>query len=214
MPRSFPKHSSDFQSGTPARPQGAPRGLLVYYILYRIAQKPVHGYEILQDIDSKTEGAWRPGPGSIYPLLKKLVTEGLIKVDPSSVSEQHVYHITPNGKKHLEEARQMFADVAKKWTSMRRIFMELMDARDLGSFFIDGSRAQFQIAQDTMESKIKHLSPSEARFILREYALNLERQSEWCDSFLRSLKRNSSEERKSGSGDLDPISTVSAEAKK
>ncbi len=214
MPRSSPKHSSDFPSGTPARPQGAPRGLLVYYILYRIAQKPVHGYEILQDIDSKTEGAWRPGPGSVYPLLKKLVTEGLIKVEPSSVSEQHVYHITPTGQKHLEEARQMFAEVGKKWTSMRRIFMELMDARDLGSFFIDGTRAQFQIAQDTMESKIKHLSPSEARFILREYALNLERQSEWCDSFLRNLKKNSSEERKSGSGDLDPISTVSAEAKK
>jgi DNA-binding PadR family transcriptional regulator len=135
--------------------------------------------------------------------------EGLIKVDPSSVSEQHVYHITPTGQKHLEEARQMFADVGKKWTSMRRIFMELMDAKDLGPFFIDGTRAQFQIAQDIMESKIKHLSPSEARFILREYALNLERQSEWCDSFLKKLKKNSSEERESGSGDLDPINTFS-----
>jgi DNA-binding PadR family transcriptional regulator len=150
----------------------------------------------------------------VYPLLKKLVTEGLIKAEPSSVPEQHVYHITPTGQKHLEEARQMFAEVGKKWTSMRRIFMELMDARDLGSFFIDGSRAQFQTAQDIMESKIKHLSPSEARFILREYALNLERQSEWCDSFLRNFKKNSLQERKAGSYDSDTISAITAEAKK
>lgn len=194
----------------PTRPQGAPRGLLVYYILYRIAQKPVHGYEILQDIDSKTEGAWRPGPGSVYPLLKKLVAEGMIKASPSADSEQHIYHITPKGKEQLGEARQMFADAGKKWSSMRRVFMELMDTKDLGTFFVDGTRAHFQIAQDIMESKFKNLPASEAKFILREYALNLERQLEWCNSFLGNLHK-SVDEKKSVSRDSDAISALMAE---
>src|SRR5438132_13484119 len=64
------------------RLHSAPKGLLRYYILHKIAQKPIHGYEIIQDIDSKTEGAWRPGAGSLYPILKKLVSEGLIKPEP------------------------------------------------------------------------------------------------------------------------------------
>src|SRR6266480_4188987 len=69
------------------RLHSAPKGLLRYYILHKIAQKPIHGYEIIQDIDSKTEGAWRPGAGSLYPILKKLVTEGLIKADPEPSNE-------------------------------------------------------------------------------------------------------------------------------
>src|SRR5271166_4450424 len=110
MPHLASKHTDDFLTGSPHPPHGAPRGLLVYYILQRIAQKPVHGYEILQDIDSKTEGAWRPGPGSVYPILKRLVKEGMIKAYPSE-TEQHVYHITPKGQEHLVQAKQMFSDV-------------------------------------------------------------------------------------------------------
>ena len=216
MPRSRTSSRSSPPNcpSTPTRPQGAPRGLLVYYILYMIAQKPVHGYEILQDIDSKTEGAWRPGPGSVYPLLKKLVTEGMIRASPASDSEQHVYRITAKGQEHLGEARQMFAEAGKKWTSMRRVFMELMDAKDLGTFFVDGTRAHFQIAQEMMESKIKNLSSSEARFILREYSLNLERQLEWCNSFLGKLQKgsdNAREERNLSTRDSDSISALMAE---
>ena len=184
---------------------------MVYYILHRIAQRPVHGYEILQDIDSKTEGAWRPGPGSVYPLLKKLVKDGMIKVTPSGDSEQHVYRITPKGQEQLGEARQMFAETGKKWTSMRRVFMELMDVKDIGPFFVDGTRAHFQIAQDIMESKFKNLPESEARFILREYALNLERQLEWCNSFLGKLSKDSSIANEKKSKDSDRVSELMAE---
>ena len=70
----------------------------------------------------------------------------MIKVTPSGDSEQHVYRITPKGQEQLGEARQMFAETGKKWTSMRRVFMELMDVKDIGPFFVDGTRAHFQIS--------------------------------------------------------------------
>src|SRR5438309_6468752 len=92
------------------RLHSAPKGLLRYYILHKIAQKPIHGYEIIQDIDSKTESAWRPGAGSLYPILKKLVSEGLIKADPqpSSKATRRYYQITPKGYESLEHAKEMF----------------------------------------------------------------------------------------------------------
>src|SRR5207249_11975248 len=52
------------QPSSSARLHSAPKGLLRHYILHKIAQHPLHGYEVIQDIESRTEGAWRPGAGS------------------------------------------------------------------------------------------------------------------------------------------------------
>jgi len=68
-------------------PQGAPRGFLRLYIIHRLAQQPAHGYDILREIENKTEGSWRPGAGSIYPLLKELVEEKYIRAEPSEKSQ-------------------------------------------------------------------------------------------------------------------------------
>ena len=184
--------------GPLTRPQGAPRGLLLYYILHRLAERPAHGYEILQDIESKTEGGWRPGPGSIYPMLKKLLADGLISTESARETEtsQHVYRITERGTKHLQEAKQMFADMAKRWGSMRRIFVEMIDPKDIGSFFVDGTRVHFEISRETVGSKIASIPLSEARFMLKEYALNLERQMEWCNKLLEDLEQKQQQQQK------------------
>src|SRR6266516_625546 len=49
------------------RLHSAPKGLLRYYILHKIAQKPIHGYEIIQDIDSKTEAHGDPAQAHSTP---------------------------------------------------------------------------------------------------------------------------------------------------
>ncbi len=53
-----------FEDASP-HPQGAPRGLLHFYALLSIARKPMRGYDIMKEIEIKTEGAWRPGPGAV-----------------------------------------------------------------------------------------------------------------------------------------------------
>ena len=90
-------------------PQGAPRGFLRLYIIHKIAGQPAHGYDILREIESKTEGSWRPGAGSIYPILKELVAEGYIRAEPhkKAATSQRVYDITPEGKKFLEKCRDI-----------------------------------------------------------------------------------------------------------
>src|SRR5256884_7144423 len=160
------------------RLHSAPKGLLRYYILHKIAQRPIHGYEIIQVIDSKTEGAWRPGAGSLYPILKKLVSEGLIKAEPEPSDEatRRVYHITPKGVESLGHAKEMFTNFQQRFGSLRRLFIELIDPENSATFFVDGSNRQFQMAQEMLESKLNKIPQTDLEYILKEYTLNLERQ--------------------------------------
>lgn len=161
-----------------------------HYILRNIAIKPSHGYEILQDIDSKTDGAWRPGAGSVYPILKRLLASGYIKADERKrlATARRVYRITPKGLKELKDHEAMFSGSGQRWMSMRRLFFELIEPNRLTGFFVDGSKIQFEIAKELLESKKNTLSPSETEFLLREYALNLERQLDWANKMLSELK--------------------------
>jgi len=184
LPRTKP--AEDDSSNVHDRLHSAPKGLLRYYILHKIAQKPIHGYEIIQDIDSKTEGAWRPGAGSLYPILKKLVSEGLIKAEPEPSAEatRRVYQITPKGVESLAHAKEMFANFQQRFGSLRRLFIDLIDPENLATFFVDGSNRQFQMAQEMLESKQNKIPAADLEYILKEYMLNLERQMNWANRLL------------------------------
>ena len=176
--------------GLHGRLHSAPKGLLRHYILHKIAQKPVHGYEIIHDIDSKTEGAWRPGAGSLYPILKSLESEGLIKPDETSGEEtRKVYHITPKGEEALAESRQLFNNFQQRWGFMRKLFVELIDPKDMTRFFVDGYNRGFQISQDIVASKSQEISKKDLEYMLKEYVLSLDRQLNWANKMLRGIKR-------------------------
>jgi DNA-binding PadR family transcriptional regulator len=54
------------------------RGDVRAAILGLLAERPMHGYEMIQELEARTSGAWRPSAGSIYPTLQLLEDEGLI----------------------------------------------------------------------------------------------------------------------------------------
>ena len=174
-----------------AKPQGAPRGLLLHYILYKISQKPSHGYELLQEIEDKTEGAWRPGAGSIYPMLKKLVAQGFIKAkSPNKLHpSQRVYHITAKGKLQVNGMKDSFSNAGHRWISMRKIFIDMLEPKDISKFFVDGAKMQFDATRDVVDSKIDAIPSNEAEFLLKEYSLNLQRQLDWSNEVLQGLKQ-------------------------
>ena len=179
----------DPSKGVSVKLHSAPKGLLRHYILYKIAQKPLHGYEVIQEIDSKTEGAWKPGAGSLYPILKKLGSEGLIRADSSSEEEtRKVYQITPKGVEELARSKEIFASFQHRWGFLRKIFIELIDPEHLADFFVEGSNRQFQMAQELLESKAEKVPESDVEYMLKQYALNLERQLSWANRMISELK--------------------------
>src|SRR3954471_22480834 len=60
------------------RRDGRRRGDIRTALLVALTDAPAHGYELIQRIEDKSEGAWRPSAGSVYPTLQLLEDEGLV----------------------------------------------------------------------------------------------------------------------------------------
>ena len=61
----------------------------------------MHGYQIMQELTSRSGGAWQPSPGSVYPTLQMLEDEGL--VESKDVEGKRVFSLTETGKSAVEE---------------------------------------------------------------------------------------------------------------
>jgi DNA-binding PadR family transcriptional regulator len=82
------------------------RGDIRTAVLAVLSEGPGHGYDVMQRLEDKTEGSWRPSPGSVYPMLQLLADEGLARsVDRDG---KRVYELTDAGReetqRRIEEA--------------------------------------------------------------------------------------------------------------
>lgn len=82
-------------------------------ILSLLSEGPSNGYGLIKAIHARTEGAWRPSPGSVYPTLQQLVDEGLIA--PTAPGPRAEYDLTDEGRAYLAEHREEIAG----WTRPR-----------------------------------------------------------------------------------------------
>src|ERR1700691_3069161 len=55
------------------------RGDVRAAILALLAERPMHGYEMLEELSRRTQELWRPSPGSLYPALQLLEDQGLVR---------------------------------------------------------------------------------------------------------------------------------------
>ncbi|MDI6097598.1 PadR family transcriptional regulator [Actinoplanes sp. NEAU-A12] len=91
--------------GRPGPRRGRGRGQNVRpAILALLLERPMHGYEMIQEIDSRSGGIWRPSPGSIYPTLQLLEDEGLIEATADGGRKS--YQLTADGRPEAEAAAQ------------------------------------------------------------------------------------------------------------
>jgi|YelNatPaOPRAMG01_1025707.scaffolds.fasta_scaffold38252_1 DNA-binding PadR family transcriptional regulator len=84
-----------------------PKGFLRYQVLELLNEKPLSGSEIMNEIERRTNGCWKPSPGSVYPLLAWLQDNGYIREVPAEESGVKRYTLTDKGKKLLEEQRKV-----------------------------------------------------------------------------------------------------------
>ena len=160
------------------QPHGAPRGLLHFYALLSIARKQMRGYDLMKQIEIKSEGAWRPGPGAVYPVLRKLVRQGYIKAKKKEAGDPtHVtYEITRAGLENIAHAKTMMKSSTDRWTLMGQLFIDLMEPDDLVRFVLNSLESQIELVHTLVESDRSGLSNQDKMFILRQYRLNLERE--------------------------------------
>lgn len=76
------------------------RGEIRPLILAVLMQKPMHGYEVIQELETQSAGRWRPSAGSVYPTLQLLADEGLVTSE--EVDGRRTYTLTDQGRAAAE----------------------------------------------------------------------------------------------------------------
>ncbi len=66
-------------------------------ILTLLVERPMHGYEMIQEINERSQQLWKPSPGSVYPTLQLLVDEGLLAATESEGSKK-LFELTDDGR--------------------------------------------------------------------------------------------------------------------
>jgi DNA-binding PadR family transcriptional regulator len=104
------------------------RGDIRTAVLAVLAEEPGHGYDVIQRLEEKTAGAWRPSPGSVYPTLQLLEDEGLVRsVERDS---KRVYEITDLGRS--ESTRRVDEAGGTPWDLAGRDDDRIGELRDAG----------------------------------------------------------------------------------
>jgi DNA-binding PadR family transcriptional regulator len=93
--------------GGPGRHR-ARRGDIPVGILQVLSEQPMHGYELIREIEARSGGAWHPSPGSIYPHLQLFQDSGF--VTSQEVDGKRIYSITDAGRAKLAEATERLGD--------------------------------------------------------------------------------------------------------
>ncbi len=96
------------------RAAGAPRGLLRFLVLKMLTEKPMSGAKIVECIEKETRGRWKPGPGSIYPLLAWLRKKGYTRELPREETGVKNYVLTEKGKDFFKEQVKFGQSFLKK----------------------------------------------------------------------------------------------------
>ena len=83
------------------------RGDVRAAVLALLAEKAMHGYQIIHEIEERSGGAWKPSPGSVYPTLQLLADEGLVGVEESN--GRKTYSLTDEGRQVADAAAEQAA---------------------------------------------------------------------------------------------------------
>src|SRR5215211_1231859 len=79
----------------------ARRGDVRAALLVLLAEEPRNGYGLMQEIEARSNGAWRPSPGSVYPALSQLEDEGLVRAEEAS--GRKLFDLTDEGRAYVTE---------------------------------------------------------------------------------------------------------------
>jgi len=141
----------------------------------------------MREIEAKTHGAWKPGPGSTYPILKELETRVFIdtKSTEKGGRQQRVYRITPDGRRFAKEHTQWLASAGRNFAAIRPIIVELTEADQVPTMFPTITNSNLEFHRELIESKREKLSRENLRRLLREYAEKLDNQLTWTKRLLK-----------------------------
>lgn len=129
-------------------------GDMKYVILKLLKDRPMHGYEVMKELEERTHGCYTPSPGSVYPTLQWLEDEGLVKSRDDEGKK--VYEITDAGKAFLTENKSRVEDIFERvGETIDRLVNEPMPevSRAIGKVVSHAYRAAWRHGRDAETAK-------------------------------------------------------------
>ena len=120
------------------------RGDVRLALLLLLQEEPRNGYQLMQAIEERSGGAWRPSPGSVYPTLSQLEDEGLVR--STEREGGRVFEITDAGRAHLAER----GEVSPPWEEQEGT----PSSGELKSEFVQLAKAFWQVASVADEQQL------------------------------------------------------------
>jgi DNA-binding PadR family transcriptional regulator len=125
----------------------ARRGDVRTAALLLLGEAPRNGYQIMQELEERSEGMWRPSPGSVYPALQQLEDEGLIRSEETD--GRRLYHLTDAGRAHVAERPE---DQPAPWETFTDTLSD--QASETGALMRDVGLAFMQVLHAGSEAQI------------------------------------------------------------
>jgi DNA-binding PadR family transcriptional regulator len=136
----------------------ARRGDIRAAILALLAEEPMHGYQIIQELAERTEGVWRPSPGSVYPTLQQLEDEELVE-QAASETGKRVFALTDAGREaaaaNLTPWQAVAGEADDGLVALRDLAVQVMAATH--QVAAAGNAAQLESAQAILRDARKAL---------------------------------------------------------
>src|ERR1700729_1399911 len=154
-----------FGPGGPGGPRGrgrkARRGDIRTAALLLLAEEPRNGYQIMQEVEERSDGVWRPSPGSVYPALQQLEDEGLIRSE--ELEGRKLFQLPDEGRASVKERgedkpapwEQMSGDVSDQMHELGKLMREVGFA--FAQVMKTGSEAQIAEARKVLSTARKDL---------------------------------------------------------
>jgi DNA-binding PadR family transcriptional regulator len=110
-------HGRAHAYGTP-KPFGRARhGSVRAILLWALAEKPMHGYQIISELDERSGGFWKLSSGSVYPTLQQLADEGLVTATDEGA--RRVYRLSAEGRPVAQAIREGHG--AEPWAAAKGV---------------------------------------------------------------------------------------------
>lgn len=142
--------------GLRGRRPKARRGDVRAAILALLLEEPRNGYQVIQQLEERSEGEWRPSPGAVYPALQQLADEGLVEADEEA--GRKTYRLTEAGRAYADEHTD---ELNAPWEAMTSDVRD--DVRELLKTGSQAGAALMQIARTGTDDQI-----AQAKEILTE----------------------------------------------
>ena len=98
-------------------------GSTAVMVLRLLSEKPMYGYQIVKELQTRSEGYFELEQGTLYPALHRLEKDNLVESRWEVVEEgpsRKYYHITDTGREELAKS-------ARKWTDFSRHLLKLLE---------------------------------------------------------------------------------------